>query len=374
MGGSFVRRSGVLCPLQVEAKGVRGFSARFRWKQKEFVGSLPASGGSERSSKVLCLLQEEAKGGRAQGILDIVLKLVEYEGLSHLCFHYGFIGHKVESYPHKAKLQLDSHIKSTLPSFVMEVQNNDNPMFFYLCKVLAIIDYSDSRMEANRLHDLGFLNARMQYHSFLVALSGSFSLNIFPNLKTMTLCGLPYLWISKEDNLALVAPSKFSLVGKFLACRLPLDLIRMFFFNLKLVGDFSVTLLNPKNVLFKLVKDLDYCRVFSHQSYFMRNYYMKLTKWSPLFDVDMESPIIPILGHSSLDCHKLHPPFCPVTIKSVPPYIIGGVVVSRPIDFLAVTDAHNTFIFIHIMESPPFFKVLNVVDSKSLANKEASFT
>ncbi|KAH0452428.1 hypothetical protein IEQ34_019727 [Dendrobium chrysotoxum] len=50
MGGSFARRSGVLCPLQVEAKGVRRFSACFRRKRKEFEGSLPASGGSERRS------------------------------------------------------------------------------------------------------------------------------------------------------------------------------------------------------------------------------------------------------------------------------------------------------------------------------------
>ncbi|KAH0457322.1 hypothetical protein IEQ34_012637 [Dendrobium chrysotoxum] len=45
-----------------------------------------------------------------------------------------------------------------------------------------------------------------------------------------------------------------------------------FFFNLKLSGNFSVTLLNPPHVLIKLKYDLDYCH-------------------SPLFDISVESPI-----------------------------------------------------------------------------------
>ncbi|KAH0470143.1 hypothetical protein IEQ34_001701 [Dendrobium chrysotoxum] len=52
VGGSFARRSEVLCLLQEEAKGVRRFSACFRRKRKEFEGSLPASGGSERSKGI----------------------------------------------------------------------------------------------------------------------------------------------------------------------------------------------------------------------------------------------------------------------------------------------------------------------------------
>ncbi|KAH0452003.1 hypothetical protein IEQ34_019302 [Dendrobium chrysotoxum] len=47
VGGSFARRSGVLCPLQVEAKGVRRFSACFRRKRKEVRFSASPCGEKE---------------------------------------------------------------------------------------------------------------------------------------------------------------------------------------------------------------------------------------------------------------------------------------------------------------------------------------
>ncbi|KAL0909763.1 hypothetical protein M5K25_020660 [Dendrobium thyrsiflorum] len=36
------------------------------------------------------------------------------------------------------------------------------------------------------------------------------------------------------------------------------------------------------------------CRVFSHRSYFVSNCFMKLFKWTPYFDINIESPTIPI--------------------------------------------------------------------------------
>ncbi|KAI0500913.1 hypothetical protein KFK09_019131 [Dendrobium nobile] len=93
---------------------------------------------------------------------------------------------------------------------------------------------------------------------------------------------------------SLVAPFKFALVEKFPAHHPPLDYIRNFFLNLKLIGEFFVTLLNPKNILTILRNDLNYCQVFSHCSHFVSNCYMKLFKWSPHFDVNVESHVIPI--------------------------------------------------------------------------------
>ncbi|KAH0448724.1 hypothetical protein IEQ34_022524 [Dendrobium chrysotoxum] len=57
-----------------------------------------------------------------------------------------------------------------------------------------------------------------------------------------------------------------------------------------LIGNFSVTLLNPKHVLIKLVKDLDYNRVFSHHFYFV-NSFMRLTKWSPFLMLMLNLPL-----------------------------------------------------------------------------------
>ncbi|KAI0497981.1 hypothetical protein KFK09_021222 [Dendrobium nobile] len=82
-------------------------------------------------------------------------------------------------------------------------------------------------------------------------------------------------------------------LGNFRPNGHPLKLLE-FFFNLKLIGDFSVVFLNLKHVLIKLVNDLDYFHNFAHRSYFINNCYMQLINWPPSFDVDVESPIIPI--------------------------------------------------------------------------------
>ncbi|KAL0926459.1 hypothetical protein M5K25_002693 [Dendrobium thyrsiflorum] len=149
-------------------------------------------------------------------------------------------------------------------------------------------------MAAIRSRDTGFLDGKLKSRSFKDALAGESPSSAFPLLKVSSHHGLPALLISGEELLSLAAPFEFALVEKFPGRRPPLDLIRKFFFNLKLCGAFSVIVLNPKNVLIKLVNDLNYCRVFFHRSYFISNCFMKLFKWTSHFDVNVESPIVPI--------------------------------------------------------------------------------
>ncbi|KAL0925370.1 hypothetical protein M5K25_003693 [Dendrobium thyrsiflorum] len=125
-------------------------------------------------------------------------------------------------------------------------------------------------------------------------LANSFSGNDLPELRVSSFLGLPSLWISDMEIQALAVPFQFSLVGFFPSKRPSLDSIRRFFFNLKLNGEVSATLLDSSHILIKLANDLDYCRVFCHRSYLVYNCYMKLTKWSPLVDIGVESPVIPI--------------------------------------------------------------------------------
>ncbi|KAH0464715.1 hypothetical protein IEQ34_004818 [Dendrobium chrysotoxum] len=121
-------------------------------------------------------------------------------------------------------------------------------------------------MVVNWLNDLGFLDGKPKSSSFKEALSGASSSPDFLDLNFSTCYGLPSLWISDVELLALAAPFEFALSASLL--------------------------LNSKNVLIKLLNDLDYCRVFSHRSYFVSNCYMKLFKWTPLFDITIESPSI----------------------------------------------------------------------------------
>ncbi|PKU77969.1 hypothetical protein MA16_Dca011589 [Dendrobium catenatum] len=103
-------------------------------------------------------------------------------------------------------------------------------------------------MAALRVQDLGFLNGISSSRSFRDAFSGlSPAASAFPDLKISTHQGLPSLWISEVEILALVA--QFETLSRCLSKN---------FVNLKLIGDFSITVLNSKHVLIKLVNELDY--------------------------------------------------------------------------------------------------------------------
>ncbi|XP_020678502.2 uncharacterized protein LOC110096770 [Dendrobium catenatum] len=154
-------------------------------------------------------------------------------------------------------------------------------------------------MVVNRLKNPEFLDGKVKSRSFRDVLSGESASLDFALLKVSSHHGLPALLISVEEMLSSAMPVEFALVGEFLGHRSPLDTIHKVFFNLKLVGEFSITLLNPKNVFIKLINDLDYCRVFSYRSYFV-----KLFEWTPHFYINMESPIVPIWV--SFPCLCLH--------------------------------------------------------------------
>ncbi|KAH0462293.1 hypothetical protein IEQ34_009868 [Dendrobium chrysotoxum] len=65
-----------------------------------------------------------------------------------------------------------------------------------------------------------------------------------------------------------------------------------------------ITLLDPLHILIKMINDLDYSMIFCHRSYLANNCYMKMTKWSPLVDVGVESSPVFWL---SLTSRKLYP-------------------------------------------------------------------
>ncbi|KAH0459557.1 hypothetical protein IEQ34_012371 [Dendrobium chrysotoxum] len=51
---------------------------------------------------------------------------------------------------------------------------------------------------------------------------------------------------------------------------------------------------NLRSILIKMEYDLAYCYIFNRRSYYVSNYFMKLIKWTPLINIFVESPIIPI--------------------------------------------------------------------------------
>ncbi|KAL0915743.1 hypothetical protein M5K25_013197 [Dendrobium thyrsiflorum] len=109
-----------------------------------------------------------------------------------------------------------------------------------------------------------------------------------------TFKGTPALIFDDNVVTKLAAPFSFTLVGKFMFRRPSIDLIRKFFVNLKLSGSFSVGLMDARHIAIQLNNDLDYSRIFARRSYYILGCQMRLLKWTPEFDVQEESPIVPV--------------------------------------------------------------------------------
>ncbi|KAI0491773.1 hypothetical protein KFK09_026033 [Dendrobium nobile] len=103
--------------------------------------------------------------------------------------------------------------------------------------------------------------------SFKEVLAGKASAgDDLPSLTQSTFNGVPAILLSDEEVLKLASPFKFTLVGKFGLRRPNLDAIRQFFSSLKLLGFYSVGLLDPRHVAIQLSNDLDYSRIFARRS------------------------------------------------------------------------------------------------------------
>ncbi|KAL0911594.1 hypothetical protein M5K25_019748 [Dendrobium thyrsiflorum] len=66
-------------------------------------------------------------------------------------------------------------------------------------------------MAVKRVSDPDFFNASFKSRSFMDALSGSPSI-AFPELRQCSFRGLPSLWISEEETLALAVPFQYALL------------------------------------------------------------------------------------------------------------------------------------------------------------------
>ncbi|KAL0926169.1 hypothetical protein M5K25_002374 [Dendrobium thyrsiflorum] len=131
--------------------------------------------------------------------------------------------------------------------------------------------------------------------SFKEALAGSSSNNVSGiSVSTSLVNGIPAILVSDEDLKILAEPYKLALVGKFSSRRPNMDEIRNFFHGLKLLGSFSVSLLDARHIFINLSNELDYNRIFLKRSYYVRNFVMRILKWSTDFDIHAESPICPV--------------------------------------------------------------------------------
>ncbi|XP_068659390.1 uncharacterized protein [Aristolochia californica] len=113
-----------------------------------------------------------------------------------------------------------------------------------------------------------------------------------PARKTADREGEPAIFFDESLVNSRAEKFKHCLVGRFPGSRPPLALIREWIGDqLKLKGEWSVTLLDPSHVFLRLENQLDMVHVWARKRWFIKGSLMKVFKWSPFFRTsDREEP------------------------------------------------------------------------------------
>ncbi|CAH9086538.1 unnamed protein product, partial [Cuscuta epithymum] len=106
--------------------------------------------------------------------------------------------------------------------------------------------------------------------------------------------GLPAANFSEDDIQILADKHKRALVGYFYKSRPPMTTLRKSFEIIGFKGGFHLGLLEKKHVLIRFDLEEDYIRCWNRQKWDIYGNVMKVTKWSPDFQPNVESPIVPV--------------------------------------------------------------------------------
>ncbi|WRX25704.1 protein of unknown function DUF4283 - like 10 [Theobroma cacao] len=80
--------------------------------------------------------------------------------------------------------------------------------------------------------------------------------------------------------------------------------IRSAFRRIRLVGAYEIRWLDYKHVLIHLSNEQDFNRIWTKQQWFIANQKMRVFKWSPEFEAEKESPVVPVwISFPNLKAH-----------------------------------------------------------------------
>ncbi|KAG0475756.1 hypothetical protein HPP92_015442 [Vanilla planifolia] len=106
--------------------------------------------------------------------------------------------------------------------------------------------------------------------------------------------GAPEVAFSSEEVEKLAEPLRFSLVGKFSHGRPPLVAIRSALAKSGFQHEVQVGLLNQRHVLLRFLSEEDSLLCWMKKVWFIRDFPMRLLKWSPSFRFDAEPSQVPV--------------------------------------------------------------------------------
>ncbi|KAL0291046.1 UNVERIFIED_CONTAM: hypothetical protein Scaly_2651500 [Sesamum calycinum] len=106
--------------------------------------------------------------------------------------------------------------------------------------------------------------------------------------------GEPGIIYSPEETAELAARLKFALVGKFSHGLPNMNFLCICIVKLGLKGNVSIGRLNFKHVLIRLSNEEDFSRIWLIGERTFDSFHMRVFKWTPNFDPQIESPIAPV--------------------------------------------------------------------------------
>ncbi|CAH9144229.1 unnamed protein product, partial [Cuscuta epithymum] len=106
--------------------------------------------------------------------------------------------------------------------------------------------------------------------------------------------GLPAASFTVDDVGILADKHKRALVGYFYRDRPSMVTLRKSFDIIGFKGGYQLGLLEKKHVLIRFDLEEDYIRCWNRQKWDIFGHTMRVTKWSPDFKPNVESPVVPV--------------------------------------------------------------------------------
>ncbi|EOY06957.1 Uncharacterized protein TCM_021519 [Theobroma cacao] len=158
-------------------------------------------------------------------------------------------------------------------------------------------------LQASDNHTQPPTSPRFQKKSFLSIAAGSKPPVIPLNRDPAVYKDRPAAVFYEDEICILAKPFSLCLVGKF--TRMPkLQEVRSAFKGIGLSGAYEIKWLDYKHVLIHLSNDQDFNRIWTRQQWFIVGQKMRIFKWSPEFEAEKESPVVPVwISFPNLKAH-----------------------------------------------------------------------
>ncbi|KAK4394249.1 hypothetical protein Sango_1895700 [Sesamum angolense] len=111
---------------------------------------------------------------------------------------------------------------------------------------------------------------------------------------TKEINGRPTIIFSDSETQSLVANFRLALIGKFSQGIPPYSQLHWLLAKSGIKGAFTVSLINNKHALISLSNESDFTRLWLRRIWYLNGFPMRIFKWSPTFNPNHESSIVPI--------------------------------------------------------------------------------